>query len=139
MLNLEVALMAYAINPNIRLVIRTLEQRFSDNLAKLLPHSTFIYTSAVVAGAFAGVAFGENILSLFSIEYQTVLITEYDIETVNTLNGLILAEIVYGYGVVPILYQKQPNESTLIPSDGIRLAIGDRLIVLATINGLKRI
>lgn len=39
MLNLEVALMAYAANPNIRLVIRTYEQRFNDNLAKLLPNN----------------------------------------------------------------------------------------------------
>ncbi len=139
MLNLEVALMAYAINPNIPLVIRTSEQRFSDNLAKLLPYSAFICTSAVVAEAFAGAAFGENILSLFRIDHQTVLVTEYNIETGDTLNGLILAEIAYGYGVVPILYQKPPNESKLIPSDDLRLAVGDRLIVLATINGLKRI
>ncbi|MGD1703391.1 NAD-binding protein [Dapis sp. BLCC M229] len=139
MLNLEVALMGYSVNPNIRLVIRTSEQRFSNNLAKLLPYSAFICTSAVVAEAFAGAAFGENILSLFRIDHQTVLVTEYNIETGDTLNGLILAEIAYGYGVVPILYQKPPNESKLIPSDDIRLAVDDRLILLATINGLKRI
>ncbi|MDY7005766.1 MAG: NAD-binding protein [Cyanobacteriota bacterium] len=139
MLNLEVALMGYSVNPNIRLVIRTSEQRFSNNLAKLLPYSTFICNSAVVAEAFAGAAFGENILSLFRIDHQTVLVTEYNIEAGDTLNGLILAEIAYGYGVVTILYQKPPNESKLMPSDDIRLAVGDRLIVLATINGLKRI
>ncbi|MDJ0519283.1 MAG: NAD-binding protein [Trichodesmium sp. MO_231.B1] len=80
MLNLEVALMSYSVNPNIRLVIRTYEQRFSDNLAKLLPDSISC-TSAVVAEAFAGAAFGENILSLFRIDHQTVLVTEYNIET----------------------------------------------------------
>ena len=139
MLNLEVALMAYAVNPNIRLVIRTSEQRFSDNLARLLPYSGFICTSAVVAEAFAGAAFGENILSLFRIAGETVLVTEYNIEAGDTLNGLILAEIAYGYQVVPVLYTKTPNESKLMPSDDIRLAVGDRLIILATINGLKRI
>ncbi len=81
MLNLEIALMSYSLNPNIRLVIRTSEQRFSNNLAKLLPYSAFICTSAVVAEAFAGAAFGENILSLFRIDHQTVLVTEYNIET----------------------------------------------------------
>ena len=139
MLNLEVALMGYSVNPNIRLVIRTSEQRFSDNLAKLLPYSAFICNSAVVAEAFTGAAFGENILSLFRIDQQTVLVTEYNIETGDTLNGLILAEIAYGYGVVPILYQKSLDNSKLMPSDDIRLAVGDRLIVLATISGLKRI
>jgi len=52
---------------------------------------------------------------------------------------LILAEISYGYGVVPILYQKPLDNSKLMPSDDIKLAVGDRLIVLATIDGLKRI
>ena len=60
-------------------------------------------------------------------------------ETLDTLNGLLLAEIAYGYGVVSILHQKPPNAVTWMPSDDIRLAIGDRLIVLATIAGLQRV
>jgi hypothetical protein len=53
---------------------------------------------------------------------------------------LILAEIAYGYGVVPILHQRSPQESaTLMPSDDVQLHSGDRLVVLATTNGLRRI
>lgn len=39
---------------------------------------------------FAGAAFGENIINLFRFNRQTVLVTEYQIEAGDTLNGLLL-------------------------------------------------
>lgn len=66
--------------------------------------------------------------------------TEYRIEADDMLNGLILAEVAYGYGVVPILYQHRRQESPqLMPSGHTRLYVGDRLIVLAKSNSLQRI
>ncbi|WP_425218105.1 hypothetical protein [Tumidithrix helvetica] len=56
-----------------------------------------------------------------------------------------MAQIAYGFGVVPIFYQKfSPSTTTentefLMPSDDIRLNEGDRPIVLASISGLQRI
>ena len=137
--NLEVALMVQAINPNTHLAIHTFGQRLSDHLSQLLPNAQVLNAHAVAAEAFAGAAFGENIISLFRFNNQTILVTEYQIEAGDTLNGLLLAEVAYGYGVVPILHQKPPNVSTLMPSDEIRLAVGERLVVLATIEGLQRI
>jgi Trk K+ transport system NAD-binding subunit len=138
-LNLEVALMTKKINHNSHLVIRTLGKELSQSLSKILPHAQVLATYSLVAEVFAGVAFGENILTLFRFNHQTILVTEYMIEANDTLNGLLLAEVAYGYGVVPILYQKYPNSSQLMPSDDLCLAIGDRMIILATIDGLKRI
>jgi voltage-gated potassium channel Kch len=138
-LNLEIGLMARAINPNINLVIRALEQRLTDSLSHLLPNASVLCASALIAEAFAGAAFGENIISLFRMNNQTILVTEYNIEIHDTLNGLLLAEIAYGYGVVPILYQQVNKDPVLMPLDDTILAVGDRLIVLATIDGLQRI
>ena len=51
-----------------------------------------------------------------------------------------MAQVAYGYGVVPIYYQWTQDElGKIIPSDETRLRVGDRLVVLASINGLKRI
>jgi Trk K+ transport system NAD-binding subunit len=66
-------------------------------------------------------------------------VTEYKIERGDTLNGLLLAEVAYGYGVVPVLYQRGEETPTFMPSDDIRLAIGDRMVVLATSMGLRRV
>jgi Trk K+ transport system NAD-binding subunit len=147
MLNLEIALIVseaaaargHAFVP----VIRTLNQAFSDNLSVLLPQAKAFSVYALSAEAFAGAAFGENILSLFRLREQTILVTEYRIEADDTLNGLLLAEVAYGYGVMPILLETRNLqghwESLPLPGDDLQLHPGDRLYILASINGLRRI
>ncbi|MDF5710849.1 MAG: NAD-binding protein [Nostoc sp. S4] len=138
--NLEIALMVHAQSPTTRVVIRTYDRYFRDNVARLFPYAQVICTSAISAEVFAAAAFGENILSLFNFDTQTILVVEYIIEANDTLNGLLLAEVAYGYGVVPILYQSLKRSPVkLMPSDNIQLGIGDRLIVLANSNSLQRI
>ncbi|MCF4969833.1 NAD-binding protein [Nostoc sp. CMAA1605] len=138
--NLEIALMTYAVNPKACIVIRTVDPRFSQNIAKLLPHARVLGVYELAAEAFVGAAFGENILNLFRLHNQTTLVTEYQIETNDTLNGRLLAEIAYGYGVVPVLHARNSQRTPkFMPSDDLRLVVGDRLIVLATIEGLQRI
>ncbi|WP_310412608.1 NAD-binding protein [Chamaesiphon sp. OTE_8_metabat_110] len=139
MLNLEVALMVQAIDPQLDLVIRTSGQRLSQHLTKTLPTARVLGMQTVSAEVFAGAAFGENILNLFHIDRQTILVTEYTIETGDTLDRLLLAEAAYGYGVVPILHQRNPRPAILMPTDDILLAHGDRLVVLATTESLRRI
>ena len=146
-LNLEVALIAAEVLENDKRpftpVIRTLNQLFSDNIKSFLPQARSYSVYALSAEAFAGAAFGENILGLFRLNHQTILITEYAIEYGDTLNGKPLAEIAYGYGVVPILLQQcQPNrqyQNHPMPSDDLRVHIKDKLYVLSSINGLRRI
>lgn len=139
-LNLEVALMAQNINPHLNIVIRTNGDSFSDNLTQLLPHASVISAYEVAAEAFTGAAFGENILELYRFEQQTILVTEYEINEGDTLNNLLLSDIAYGYGVIPIFYSGNGSyNKILMPSDDILLANGDRLILLATIESLKSI
>jgi Trk K+ transport system NAD-binding subunit len=149
MLNLEVALMAREaarkVDREIGLVVRTYDSRFSESLSDLLPKAKALCAYALSAEAFAGAAFGENMLSLFRLNDRTILVAEYQITEGDTLNGKILAQIAYGFGVVPIFHQRfspsnnaEPVES-LMPSDDIRLSAGDRLIVLASISGLQQI
>jgi len=136
--NLELGLMAHTINPHSRLVIRTYDQHFSNSVTRLFPYAQVLCGSALSAEVFVAAAFGENIISLFHFNQQTVLVTEYSIETSDTLNGRLLSEIAYGYGVVPVLYQQNRQElPELMPSEDIRLYVGARLIVLATSQSLQ--
>ncbi|WP_225225923.1 potassium channel family protein [Komarekiella delphini-convector] len=138
--NLEIALMAHVQSPTTHVVIRTYDRYFSDNVARLFPYAQVLCTSAISAEVFAAAAFGENILSVFHFDTKTILVVEYMIEAGDTLNELLLAEVAYGYGVVPILYQKSKRSPVkLMPTDHTRLAVGDRLIVLANSNSLQRI
>jgi len=107
---------------------------------RLFLSATIIDPYIVAAEAFTGAAFGENILGLSRLQQQTILVTQYQIEANDTLQGLLLSEVAYGYGVIPVIYQNHLDDSPItLPSDDIRLAVGDLLIVLATIDGLKAI
>jgi len=148
MLNLEVALLAKnaarRANRNIDLVIRTQDQFFSENLEELLPKSKALNAYALSAEAFAGAAFGEDMLSVFRLNNQTVLVAEYEINPGDTLVGKTLAQVAYGYDVVPIFLETlmprvDGQQRVYLPSDDELLNEGDRLIVLASIAGLRRI
>ncbi len=146
--NLELGLRVHRTHAACGLVIRTYDQRFTEKIQRLFPYAQSLCTSALAAEAFVAAAFGENVLSLFRIEHQTILVTDYHIEVGDTLNGLLLAEVAYGYQVVPILHQRGAKVSlhglsetvlNCMPSDDLRLHVGDRLVVLATIAGLQHI
>ncbi len=137
-LNLETALIAKALAPQLNLVLKTSGIRIARHLKTLLPTASIVGVYAVAA-AFAGAAFGENILNLFHLGDNTILVTEYQIEAEDTLHGLLLADVAYGYGVIPIIYQQPNRASVPLPLDELPLKVGDRLVVLATIEGLRRI
>ncbi|WP_248277833.1 NAD-binding protein [Brasilonema sp. UFV-L1] len=127
-------------NPDSTLVIRTFDPRFSNNLARILPSAEVLCVYSLAAEAFAAAAFGENILNLFRLHDQTILVAEYNIQSDDPLCGLLLAEVAYGYGMMPVLYQKSSQFSAeLMPSDDTQLKEGDRLVVLQTINSLQRL
>ena len=145
MLNLEVALLAseQTLSQNFSAVIRTRSQSFSENLAAMMPQAHTFCPYALSAEAFAGAAFGENILGLFRLGGQNILIAEYKIVRGDTLEGKQMSQVAYGYGVVPILIETYGLEGNiltmLMPADDQYLVAGDRLFVLSSINGLRRI
>jgi Trk K+ transport system NAD-binding subunit len=138
--NLEIGLMAGEINPDSRLVIRTDDPHFSQNVTRLVPHARALGVYGLAAEAFAAAAFGENILNILHVNHQTILVTEYRVNQGDSLNEQLLADVAYGYGVVPILHQRGFSQTNdFLPLDDIRLHAGDRLIVLATLEGLQKI
>jgi Trk K+ transport system NAD-binding subunit len=139
-MNLEVGLQIRSMNPNCSLVLRTADSQLGKHIARLLPKTNAFSVNELAAEVFVAAAFGENILSLLHLNRQTILVTEYQIEKGDTLHGRLIAEIAYGFGVIPILHQQTSRElEKLIPSDDIRLNSGDRLIVLATLTSLQKI
>ncbi len=137
--NLEAGLLAHRVNPHCRAIIRTYDQQFTDRVAKIFPFAQVLCASAISAEAFAGAAFGEHVIGLFRLYEQTVLVTQYQIEGGDTLDGLLLSDIAYGYGVVPLWHQREHQPGKIMPSEDTRLQGGDRLVVLASIGGLRRI
>ena len=136
--NLEIALLARARNQTCRLVIRTEDPHFSRNVSQLVPRASALGVHDLAAEAFAAAALGERILGVMRIDGETTLVTDYRVEAGDTLEGRILADVSYGYGIVPVLHDSG-GQHAFLPSDRVRLAAGDRLVVLATVDGLQRV
>ncbi|NJN87950.1 MAG: potassium transporter TrkA, partial [Leptolyngbyaceae cyanobacterium SL_7_1] len=139
MTNLEIGLMMHTTSPTVALVIQTFDPVFSRNLDRLLPYASVLCSYELAAAAFAAAVFGDHILDLLRLHDQTVLVAEYTIQQGDRLQGLLLAEVGYGYGVVPIFYQPRGEMGTLLPSDDTQLQGGDRVVVLATVSNLRQI
>jgi Trk K+ transport system NAD-binding subunit len=136
--NLEIGLLAHKLNPACKVVFRTDDQQLARNVAALVPSSTGIGDYFIAAEAITGAAFGENILSAFHLDNRSALVTEYTIDPRDTLASRQLAEIACGYGVAPILLRRGETVK-FAPSDDVHLHPGDRLFVLATVDGLRRV
>jgi Trk K+ transport system NAD-binding subunit len=136
--NLEVSLLVHKLNPACKVVFRTEDQQLARHVATLVPSSTGISDYFIAAEAITGAAFGENILSAFHLDHRSALVTEYTVDPRDTLASRQLAEIACGYGVAPILLQRGETVK-FAPSDDVHLHPGDRLFVLATVDGLRRV
>jgi voltage-gated potassium channel Kch len=139
MTNLEVGLMVHTANPACAIAIRVFNSQFGDSISQLVPFAKVLSAYELSAEAFVAAAFGENVLSLIRLNEQTVLTTEYQVVVGDSLDNLLLSEIAYGYGVVPILYQAGQELPRLMPSEDLRTHAGDRLVVLASIEALQNI
>ena len=142
--NLELALMAAQSNPRAKLVIRADNPSFAQNVSALVTRASALGVYTLSAEAFAAAALGEKIISLLRLGNHTVLVTEYEIGPDDTLTGRLISEVMFGYEVVVIQYQtagpadhRRPPE--FFPSEDIRLRPGDRMVVLATMEGLQNV
>jgi Trk K+ transport system NAD-binding subunit len=136
--NLELALLSAQINQDCQLVIRTDDAEFGHNMSSLAPHMQAMSVYALSAEAFAAAALGERVLSLLRIDHQTVLAVEFVVEAGDRLEGRLLTEVTCGYGLLAILYQRRPGEEAeFFPSEDVRLEVGGRLVVLATMKALQ--
>lgn len=139
--NVEIALLAATLNPNCSLAVRTFDPRFSANVAYLLPQAKVLCVASLAATAYAAAALGEHVLHLFETPEHSVLVVEYHVTMGDTLLGRELYELAEGYAVAPVLHERSGSRA-IVPRQehaGLRMAEGDRLVVLASAASLEAI
>jgi Trk K+ transport system NAD-binding subunit len=140
--NLETTLLARSLNPRCALVFRVADRELATSVAALIPDSTGISESEIAAQAITGAAFDEAILTAFHLPGRSILVTEYVVTPGDTLIDRQLAHLAYGYGAIPVFHERRNEREAkgqINPSDDIRLESGDKVVVLATVDALRRI
>ena len=127
-LNLQIALKARHLNPNIRVVLRIFDDEFAQSLHEQFGFIAFSATN-MAAPSFAAAAAGVEMTNPISIEGETLSLGRLSIADSSRYASLTVGEMEKRYNVSIVLLRRN-HKSDLHPAPEILLASGDSLAVL---------
>jgi Trk K+ transport system NAD-binding subunit len=136
-LNLQVALKARSINPDIKVVIRIFDDDFAQSLDRQF-NFTAISATGMAAPAFAFAATGTDITRPITVEGESLSLAKICLDQGSLLNGKSVAEIEQLYDVSIVLLKRE-DEPDLHPTGDRMLEHGDILAILGNPTELQKI
>jgi voltage-gated potassium channel len=130
--NIEIALIARELNPNIRIVMRI----FNDELARNLPHSlrieAAISSSALAAPALVAAVSTQSVIHTFTFGGQVLHMAELVVHPQGLLAGKTVYEVEEKYHLSVIMRRRDSGTVEHHPAGNVQLHSGDHLVLLAT-------
>lgn len=137
--NLEIALDAQHIKPNIRVVLRMFDQNMADKFSDGFRIQLAASPSALSAPTFATSAVAPAIVSSFVLGNQLVAMQRWLVRGGDPLCGKPIAQVVNECGIGVIEHMRPPEKPRLFPSTDIQLQAGDGLILQAPLHVLAEL
>ena len=136
-MNLQIALKARSLNPNIQVVIRIFDEDFAHSLQEQFG---FIALSAteMAAPVFAAAAAGADVTNPISIEGQQLSLARLTIPASSSLADKTVGYVEDNYHLNIILL-RHDHQSEMHPTDMSPLCAGDTLVVLGGPEQLSRL
>ncbi len=139
--NLEAALHARAVNPDIRVVLRLFDGDFADRVQRVFGITSSKSVSFLAAPAFASAMLEREVVGTIPVKRQVLLVAEVPVEGGSVLQGGTVAQAqhpgevrVVGVGPAGPAWGVHWRPDARYPLDA-----DDRLIVVATRDGLSRL
>lgn len=140
--NLEAALEARAVSPEVRVVVRLFDDNFAHHVYATLDNAASRSVSYLSAPAFAAALMGREVLGTLSVFRHVLLIAELRADEVTGLVGMNQHDIEDpgGVRVIAVRLARRPEDHLWNFADRTRrLLPGDRVVVAATRSGLARL
>ncbi len=140
--NLEAALEARAVRPDVRVVLRLFDDSFASHVYATLDNVVSRSTSYLAAPAFAAALMGREVLGTLSVFRHVLLIAELPAELGTGLIGLNRHDLedTGGVRVLAVRLARSPRLYHWNYADRTRtLEPGDSVVVAATRSGLARL
>ncbi|WP_405010812.1 NAD-binding protein [Kitasatospora sp. NBC_01539] len=140
--NLEAALEARAVRPDVRIVVRLFDDDFAHHVYATLGDVASRSVSYLSAPAFAAALMGREVLGTLSVYRHVLLVAELAADAGSGLVGADLhaVERPGGVRVLGVRLARRPGDVQWNVADrSRRLVAGDRIVVAATRSGLARI
>lgn len=128
--NLEIALDARKLNPQIRVVLRLFDQNMADKIRDGFNIHTAMSQSAMAAPAFATAALEAGIVSSTIIDHQLVVTARVEIGPASPLAGQSVGQIAAAHRLVVVRRAgADSTDSELFPDAATTVGVGDSLLV----------
>ncbi|WP_081951867.1 NAD-binding protein [Kitasatospora phosalacinea] len=140
--NLEAALEARAVRPEVRIVVRLFDDDFAHHVYATLGNVASRSVSYLAAPAFAAALMGREVLGTLSVFRHVLLIAELTVEEGSGLDGQNTGDLEGpgGVRVLAVRLHRRPQDHQWNFADrSRRLTPGDRIVVAATRAGLARV
>ncbi|MBU6455195.1 MAG: TrkA family potassium uptake protein [Cyanobacteria bacterium REEB67] len=137
--NLEAALTARELNPNIRVVIRMFDQKLAKKVQNFMGIEGAYSSSARSARLFAQAAISGDILDSFEFGGTVINAMQLLIEPNTAMVGAPIDELRNKYEVTVLCQEKNDGTVDWNPAPTNVLEVGDKLLIMTDVEGLKRL
>ena len=137
LVNLEIALNARELNPDVRMVMRMFEPELAAKLSKGFGLGTAFSTAALAAPAFAAAVRQQDVQQALYVDDTLVALCPLDIGAGSAWIGKTVGQAQQELDINLVLH-KRNGQVDLRPDHSIVLQARDHIVVFATPEGIKR-
>ena len=140
-MNLQIAIHARAVNPQLRTIVRLFDDEFAREVRQAFGITAAYSASALAAPAFAASAAGLDTLQSVTLNDRTLHLSQFTLADTSTLAGQSVAQIEDRYDLTIVLLRRG-REVDLHPDNSRALKGADQITVFAdtdTLRMLKRV
>jgi len=140
-MNLQIAIHARAVNPQVRTIVRLFDDEFAREVRQAFGITAAYSASALAAPAFAASAAGLETVQTVTLTDRTLHLSQFTLAEASTLVGLSVAQIEDAYDLTIVLLRRG-REVDLHPGNSRALKAADQITVFAdtdTLRTLKRV
>jgi Trk K+ transport system NAD-binding subunit len=137
--NLETALDARRVAPEIRVVLRMFDQNMADKIRDGFNIHIAMSPAALSASAFATAAIDETIVNSFVVDGHLVVMQRWKVQEGGPLDGRSVGDVLstMGFGIVE--HSGPDGRMHVFPGPDILLRAGDRLVVQGPFDALSEL
>ncbi len=137
--NLEIALDARRINPNIRVIMRMFDQNMADKVHDGFAIQAAMSESAISAPAFVMAAVDDTIVNSLVLNGELVVMQRWFVHEGGPLCGKSVARVMRDWNVGVVERTPRGGQPLLMPLPNTRLVEGDELLVQGTYQVLNQL
>ncbi|TQS44291.1 NAD-binding protein [Cryptosporangium phraense] len=140
--NVEVGLAVWALDQDVRIVLRLFDQDLSDRITGALPQAVSLSVSAAAAPVFLAAMLGREVKAAIGHGRRVLLVAEVPVGAGSPADGRPLRALEVS-GRVRVFAQERSRGRTRVltwsPSPDAELAAGDTVLLVATRSGLAEV